>query len=238
MSEMDKICVVSISELNSLVRIGVNVEGKSEIVHNGVDVRGVREVSSVHSNLKGNFKILFPGGAKWSKGGDLLVEALHAVRNGMPDFHLYIALDVPQGSALREMVKGLGLSESITFTGFLSRNDYLMLLNSVDLFVLPSRREGLPISVLEAMALGKPLVVSDAGGISEVVVDGRNGKVVAAERREIAEALYSIYRNPIMRAEMSTNNKQDGMAYDWSNAVSRYLSVYQELTKSIDLVST
>ena len=189
LQKMDKVTEVSEAMLDSYERHGVDLKGKSTCIHNGVDIQELRAAPQSKLKLKGNFNLLFPGGGKFIKGGDLLIKALAMVRQAIPGIHLYIALDVPEGHLLRKLVMQERLENDVTFQGFMLPQDYRALLNSVDIFVLPSRREAFAISCLEAMTLGKPIIASNIGGIPEVVENGRNGILVEQDPAHIAEAM-------------------------------------------------
>lgn len=128
------------------------------------------------------------------KGLDVLVEAMPTVRAALPDAELVVAgREGAHSPALREAVARLGLEGTVRFLG--ARTDVGDLLAAADLFVLPSRREGSPGSVMEAMALEVPVVVSDIPQIREVVDEscailvppdavGRLGDAIVASLRE------------------------------------------------------
>ena len=104
----------------------------------------------------------------------LLLEAL--ARPEAAAFDLRVVGDGPEGEALAERGRALGLEDRVTFLG--ERDDVPAQLAAADAFVLPTRWEGLPYSILEAMAAGLPVVASRVGGIPEEVVDGTTGLLV------------------------------------------------------------
>jgi glycosyltransferase involved in cell wall biosynthesis len=210
---------------------GAKFRNKPIVIYNGISIADIKNSPSLTVDLKGKFNLLFPGGAKWVKGGDLLIAALAKVKPEIPDFHLYIALDVLQGSLIRKMVNDLGLESNVTFSGFLLKEEYQKLLNSVDIFILPSRSEAFPVAILEAMALGKPVIASNTGGISEVIQDGRNGVLVEPTPEQIASAVLYLHRNTDIRKAISRNNLQDVARFDWNLITDQYINVYQQVLK-------
>ncbi len=201
------------------------------VIYNGINVAVMKDYSSLKVGLKGKFNLVFPGGAKWTKGGDLLIAALPKIAPEIPDFHLYIAGNVPQRDLLKKMVHDLGLESKVTFSGFLLKEEYQKLLNSVDIFILPSRTEGFPVSILEAMALGKPIITTRRGGINEMVCDGRNGILVEPNPEQIAGAILYLHRNANIRKEISQNNLKDVARFDWNLAIDKYVDIYQQVLK-------
>jgi glycosyltransferase involved in cell wall biosynthesis len=233
LTKANRIIGVSDFIIDAWAKQGAEFKNKPITIHNSIDINDLKKDSSLKTNLKGKFNLLFPGGSKWSKGGDLLIVALAIVKPEIPDLHLYIALDVPHNNLLRKLVNDLDLESSVTFTGFLIKEEYHKLLNSVDVFVLPSRSEGFPISILEAMALGKPVIVSSCGGIREMVSDSRNGILVEPHSEQIASAILYLHRNADARSEISRNNLQDAARFDWHIAINKYIDIYQQVLKGV-----
>jgi glycosyltransferase involved in cell wall biosynthesis len=127
------------------------------------------------------------------------------------------------------MVNDLDLEQNVTFVGFLQPEKYLETLNSVDALNLPSRIEAFAITVIEAMALGKPVITSNTGGIPEIIKEGRNGILVEPEPDQIARAIIYLYENEGLRKKISQNNREDVINYDWKPIVKQYMAVYREL---------
>lgn len=114
----------------------------------------------------------------WFKGLDTLIAAFAAVAPRCPKAHLLIVGEGPLAEDLAAQSRDLGLSQRITFAGL--RNDVPDILAASDIFVLSSVSEGMPISILEAMASGLPTVATDVGGVRELVAEGETGFVVPA----------------------------------------------------------
>jgi len=231
LAKMDRVIGVSDFIIDAWEEQGVKFKNKPTVIYNGINIADNNNISSLKVDLKGKFNLLFPGGARWAKGGDLLIAALAEVKPEIPDFHLYIAGNVPRGSLLRKMVNDLGLESNVTFSGFLIKGEYQKLLNSVDIFTLPSRSEGFPVAILEAMALGKPVIASSRGGISEMVQDGRNGVLVEPSSGQIANAILYLLGNADIRREISRNNLQDVARFDWNLIIDRYIDTYRQVLK-------
>jgi glycosyltransferase involved in cell wall biosynthesis len=90
--------------------------------------------------------------------------------------------DGPLGAALREQAVKFGIAERVTFTGH--RDDVPDLVAAMDVFMMTSWHEGMPMALLEAMALGRPVVATRVGGIPEVIEDGSSGLLAAAGDRD------------------------------------------------------
>lgn len=121
------------------------------------------------------------------KGIRYLLDAASSV----PEADFLIAGDGPDRQALESRAHQLGLAERVRFLGF--RDDIPGLLAACDVFVLPSLYEGFPLSILEALGVGKPVVASAVGGIPEVIQDGRTGLLVpAGDPGALADAIRRI----------------------------------------------
>jgi len=142
-----------------------------------------------------------------SKGVHILLQAMsRLLRDGLPCKCIIVG-DGPRKDQLLEQSTALGLTSQIFFEGF--QNDVRPYLQASDVFVLTSFREGLPFSVLEAMACGLPCVVSDVGGNAEAIAHGKQGFVVnAGSVSETAEAVAYLLNHPHERKRMSDNARQ------------------------------
>jgi len=131
------------------------------------------------------------------KGIDTLVTAAGLV----PEAKFLVVGDGPERTALEAQAESLGISSRVSFLGH--RRDVPALLASADVFALPSLFEGLPLSVLEAMAAAKPVVASRIGGTDEAVVDGVTGILVPpSDPAALAQAIRTVLADPQLAARM------------------------------------
>ena len=150
------------------------------------------------------------------KGLDLTLEAFAAVRQQHPAAHLTLVGDGPVMPALRAQTERLGLTEAVTFTGFVGQARVKKMLYESHVFVHPSRtsadgnREGIPNAALEAMASGMPVVGTDHGGFPEAVTDGESGLLVPENRADrLAEALLKLLAEPDLRARLADGGRRE-----------------------------
>src|SRR5262245_17791217 len=122
--------------------------------------------------------ILFLGKLKQSKGIFDLLQAVAVVRAGLPDVRLVCAGD-GERIAVARYAEQLGIADAVKFTGWVGPSGKRALLENAAVFALPSYDEALPVSLLEAMGAGVPVIASPVGGVHEVVVDGVTGFLVA-----------------------------------------------------------
>ena len=229
---MQLICAVSESEMCALRRWGIPSDKRIRVIHNGVDVAFLQHISSHSVMDDSKFNILFPGGSKWYKGGDLLIQSLRNLKVKIPSFHLYIAMSVKKDDPMIKMVSKVGLNDCVTFLGALERDTYLRYLRETDILVMPSRREAFPISILEAMAMGKPIVATGIGGIIDILTHRRNGLIVEDNPESISDAIVLLAANPELRKQIGINNAQDIQRYRWGNIIDEYCLEYRNLALS------
>ncbi len=136
------------------------------------------------------------------KGIDVLLDALGRLADDGLRPALWIAGQGPVRPALEKQARELGLDHQVRFLG--ERGDIADLLAACDVFILPSRQEGLGVAALEAMAAGRPIVASRVGGLAEAVVDERTGLLVPPnDPGALATALARLLRDPALRTRLA-----------------------------------
>lgn len=137
----------------------------------------------------------------------------------------------PLAAELRAYHDQLGLGTRFEFLGF--RADAVEIMSAFDIFCLPSHHEGLPIALMEALALGLPVVATRVGGVEELVTDGREAVLVPARQPDrLAAALLALARDPERRAKMAQHAAARGETLDAPSSVRAIEAVYRELVQS------
>ncbi|MGE3818751.1 MAG: glycosyltransferase [Isosphaeraceae bacterium] len=173
--------------------------------------------------------ILFAGRLVEQKGVDVLIDALDLLQHVWPELRTLIVGDGPMRDTLVETAQAYDLDARLRFTGH--REDVPRLLAASDLLVLPSRYEGLPNVVLEAMRFGKPVVATAAPGTTELVVDGQTGMLVPLDDpRALAQAIRTVLGDPGLRRAMGDAGLARVQAHFRVDAmVTKFAELYESL---------
>jgi glycosyltransferase involved in cell wall biosynthesis len=133
--------------------------------------------------------------------------------------------DIEQAS---ELASELGIENCVSIYGWLGPEKRDDLLARSDVFVLPSYNEGLPMSMLEAMAWGLPVIVTPVGGIPEVIIDGQNGLLVEpGNLPELVSAMKTLIHKPLIRQTLSDNAKVTIQTFDINCYLNRLSEIYE-----------
>jgi len=199
----DRIVAVSAAIARDLVeRYGI-AAARTVVVRNGIDAwafRPTREPAAVRADLGvagGRRVVVMAGRMTPQKGWDVLLEAAARLAAARSDLAWVLVGDGPLRPALTRRAAELAVAAH--FTG--ARADMADVLGCADVVVLASRSEGLPFTLLEAMALGKPVVATRVGGVPEVVEEGRSGRLVPREDpAALATAIADVLEAPAAAA--------------------------------------
>ncbi|MEN9470374.1 MAG: hypothetical protein RL630_2107 [Verrucomicrobiota bacterium] len=138
------------------------------------------------------------------KNFSLFLDVAAALTPRFPNLRFLLAGEGPEEAMLREKVRQLGLTDRIVFAGYIA--DTRQVYAAADILLMPSRFEGLPMTLLEAMAMNLPVVASKLDGIAEVIEEGREGYLVdSADVVGFAERCAALLENPPKSSELATN---------------------------------
>jgi glycosyltransferase involved in cell wall biosynthesis len=160
-----------------------------------------------------------------------LIQAFKVVCRRYPDLPLKLLI-VGGGSmrvALQGLVDDLGLHERVTWTGKVPYDEVSRYHNMLSISVFPSNSESFGVAAIEASACGRPVVVSDVGGLPEVVEDGVTGLVVPArDVRALAEAIGQLVLDEALRRRMGgAGRERVRERYNWNDCVRQMIDIYQ-----------
>ena len=161
------------------------------------------------------------------KDHEFFIKNIPALRKQIPNIKVMLP---GRGALLKEMkilAVNLDVDDILWFPGY--RKDVNRLCAISDLYVTTSRQEGLPISVVEAMASGLSVVASNIRGHCDAVVPERNGELYKLDSStDFLEKVLKLYNSPSLRAEMQKNNREDSKKYSVEIAVEKMAGIYKE----------
>lgn len=206
-----------------------------ETLYHGIDPADVpdwKSADDVRSELgipEDAFVIGCVANFRAEKGHRDLLRAAALVRRRLPRVRLVLVGQGPLERDIRRQATDLRLNGTVIFAGY--RHDSPRLASAFDVFALSSIHEGLSIALIEAMALGVPGVVTTAGGLPEVIEDGKEGRLVPPNRAPaMAQALLELATDDRLRRRMGSAAEEKAKRFDIRTAVARMEQVYEELT--------
>jgi glycosyltransferase involved in cell wall biosynthesis len=170
------------------------------------------------------------------KGHQAMLGMMPRIIEACPDVLLLLAGDGPERETCEALTDRLGLSRYVMFLG--ERDDVPELLAACDIFVMPSEREGLGLAAIEALAMGKPVVGFDVGGLSEVIDDGETGRLVPfGDIDAFIAAVLALLFDAALLAALGDRAQRAAQRFSLEEHVRRLLECYQELVPGSDVAS-
>jgi len=229
----DRIITVSNATKEYVLSLGAS-PNKVEVIYNGVDLNRFKPLFSVKEEMRKKLGIakdakviLTVRRLVYKNGVDTLIDAARLAIKKKPALVFIIAGKGPDMANIQRQIEQLGLEKNIKLTGFIADKDLPLYYNAADLFVLPSKSgEGLPLVALEAMACDLPVVATNVGGISEILVKNF-GKLVPPNNPEaLADAIIQFTDFNIARGELRAIVEAQ---YSWDRNVDQLVEIYEEL---------
>ena len=162
-------------------------------------------------------------------GVDRVLRAFALIQKRIPEASLTIAGDGSQSRALKTLAQELDLRNT-TFLGQVDPNSIADVYDAADIFLNGSEIDNQPLSILEAFSCGLPIVTTDAGGIPDIVEDGKTGMVVPrGDYVQIAERAITLLDNPALTKHMIERGRHECLKYSWEAVRDAWMNVYQDL---------
>jgi glycosyltransferase involved in cell wall biosynthesis len=177
--------------------------------------------------LRGIRYIVFVGRLHYSKGLDVLASTFALVADRVPDVHLVVlGPEFGAGRFFRDQIRRRGLASRVHVLGGVYGTDKAALIRHAQCFCLPSRQEGFSMAIVEAMALGLPVVISDCCHFPEVAEAGA-GEVVSLNEHAVAAALVRLLLDDGLRSRCGTAARELSLSsYQWTTIARGFLEVY------------
>ena len=163
-----------------------------------------------------------------SKGNQYLVEAAPAILGKHPTARIFIIGEGELQPELEAQARALNLGDKLVFSGF--QRDVAAVLSALDYLVFPSLWEGTPLTVFEALAMGKPMVATDADGLLDVLTHRKDALIVPkADAPALAAGLSALIDQPALAASLAAEARQTGQRYDIAAFVRKMERLYDLL---------
>jgi glycosyltransferase involved in cell wall biosynthesis len=224
---MDMVCPLSADLAQEISGGGGNE--KVRLISNGVDLDEIREVPAAHRAAELGFSIGYIGQLIERKDLGTLLAALQMLSVEGREVRLTVIGDGPREPALREEVTRLGIKDQVCFMGF--RPDAPAYLKTFDAFVLPSLLEGIPRCIMEAMACGIPVVVSDIPGNRDLVVHNETGLLFTPrDSADLALQLRNLMAHPDQGQQRALRGRRKVEAHFSNRTMAAlYTELYREM---------
>lgn len=229
----DAVTAVNQALLDDAVALFPTIASKGHVVLNGVGADWFQPLperengAHVHEPY-----VLFAGRLHHVKGVDVLLNAWERVRRHAPDVRLLLAGEGPERSSLESLTENLGIRDSVLFLGRKEQKELCQLYANARAVVLPSRREGLPLALLEASAAGAICIGTRIPGIPEIIEDRVTGYLIAPESPdELSIAIrQALDLNVAARKQMQTAAQETiRNRFSEQQMVNNYLQLFQSI---------
>lgn len=243
----DVIISLSETEKDDLVKYYAVDGRKVRVIPGGVDLSDfkrmdenkAREATRVEKDA---FIALFVGRLEWRKGVATLLEAAAEAKKRIPELKVVVAggkifgrranlEDLQELERLKAIAESLGITDSVKFTGSINHSDLPKYYSSADVLVVPSYYEPFGLVALEGMASSLPVVASNVGGLSKIIVDGRNGLLFPPnDAKSLARHIVRLRRDPALANYLGDAARKDAeSSYSWRKVVSDIDDIYGKL---------
>lgn len=233
-NQVDSVVVPS-TAMESVLR-NYGISAPTEIIPTGIDMESFRGGDGLNFrrryNIDGERPVLVHiGRIAHEKNIDFLLRVLVLVKQAIPKVLLIIAGEGPALAALKQQAKELGLDDNVLFVGYLSRADALLdCYRSGDAFVFASRTETQGLVLLEAMALGVPVVSTAVMGTRDILVQGQGAVIAEEDEADFAGKVINLLGDAVQRVQLAKTGR-DYVQQRWSEQaiVRRMVDLYQSV---------
>lgn len=232
-----KIIVCSNAMKHEVIRVFAAPEDKVHVIPNGFNAlkepasNYINYVKSKYCITNSNKVVLFVGRLVYEKGIHILLQAISSLAPQYPEIKAIIVGEGPMRNELEQMTYRLGIRDKVIFTGFINDDELSALYHIAYVAVFPSLYEPFGIVALEAMSASKPVIVSDVGGLSEIVISGKTGlKIRPNNVYDLIDALSYILNNEGVAHSMGKAGKEYVFKnYTWDKISKSTINIYEKV---------
>lgn len=182
------------------------------------------------------FLLIYPADLVYGKNQEMIFKAIKLLEQKIPTIKLLLPGQPKKLDEYKQMVRDMNIEDRVQFMGY--RRDIPKLVSLCDVSVSASKREGLPVNLIEALAIGKPIVATNVRGNADIVEDGVNGYLVEQNNYEqMADRIFKIYSDNKLAASMSKNAIKMAEKYSIDSVNKSLANVYKKYGVKFDTLS-
>lgn len=197
-------------------------EAQVPMIYNGVDLG--KCIPKTDYSLGKPACLLHVGRFNHQKNHSGLLEAFDRIVKQYPDCCLQLIGDGELREETEQLAVSLGIREKISFLG--SQTNVYPFLQKADLFLLPSKFEGMPMTIIEAMGTGLPVVASAVGGVPDMLEDRVSGMLVSCEPESVAQAVLQLLKQEDLRRKLGEKAQKDSVTFSAEHMAQSYCEIY------------
>jgi len=223
LSQADYVTAISTYLLDLARNYGY--KGRGEVIHNGVDIQKFKIQNSKLKIKSKNSKVIITTSRLVPKNGiDILIRATAEVKKIIPDIRCYIIGEGEERNNLELEIRNLKLEDTVKLLGQASHDELPKYLSAADIFVRPSRSEGMGNSFVEALEAGLPIIGTPVGGITDIIEDGKTGLFVRLEdSADLAEKIIQLLEDKDLARRLAENGrKMVEERFSWDKIAQNY----------------
>jgi len=218
--------VVANSEGLKEFALKTSPDQKISVIHNGIDISEFKpDIKKPDKNKE--FSIICVSRLIERKGIRFLIEAIGKLKDR--DIKLILVGEGNQEKELKGLAVNLRISDRVEFKGYMNHDGIADLYKKSDVFVLPSLNEGMSNALLEAMASGLPVIVTDTGGTAELV-NGNGFIIEKGSADSIVKALENFMGDRDSMLQRGKRSREMALGLSWTNVANKYYEMYEELS--------
>lgn len=193
------------------------------VVYNGTDL--TRCLDKTDYAAADPVKLLHIGRFDGPKNHEGLLRSFAKIHTSFPNTLLTMVGDGALREPMEALAEELGIRDGVEFAG-MQENVYPYL-HDADIFLLPSSYEGIPMTIVEAMGTGLPIVATAVGGVPDLIRNGENGLLVPCDTDAVADACIRLMQDAALRERLGCNARKDSTRFSANHMAESYIKVYQ-----------
>ena len=228
--------VITVSKAMKLDGLKLNVPQEKVIsLYDGIDISLFTPTNKNYNIENRKIEILNVGRFYPVKCQDMLIEVCKKLREDKIDFHLTFTGYGPLENELIDLIKKYNLENWVNIAGYTDHDKIPEILNKADLYVQPSLSEGMPISVIEAMSMKLPVILTRVGGMPELIEQNKGGVLINVnDKNELYNAILYYVKNPNRIMADGERNREFAIRnFNWKYHVKKLYKIYQNLQGKI-----